>query len=154
MEDQRFEKLLSILLGSIKAIIVFVLFIGFAAVYFIKFYNPADFVKEEAAQIASIESEPEISDEGIHVETGFIADENYELVVANCTGCHSSKLVTQNRATKEGWQNMIQWMQETQNLWELGENEEKIVEYLAKNYAPASQGRRANLQQIDWYELD
>ncbi|MFP4090849.1 MAG: hypothetical protein ACLFUB_11340 [Cyclobacteriaceae bacterium] len=91
--------------------------------------------------------------DGIHVSTGFIADDNYQLVVNNCTSCHSSKLVTQNRATKEGWKKMIKWMQETQNLWDLGENEEPIVEYLAKNYAPEFKGRRAALTNVEWYEL-
>ncbi len=91
--------------------------------------------------------------DGIHASTGLVADGNYQLVVSNCTSCHSSKLITQNRATKEGWTKMIKWMQETQNLWDLGENEALIVEYLAKNYAPEFQGRRAALANLDWYEL-
>ena len=32
-------------------------------------------------------------------------------------------------------------------------NEEKIIDYLAKNYGPVSKGRRQNLQNVDWYEL-
>lgn len=119
--------------------------------------------KEEAERLASNEEKLEKMRadmektrvvDGIHVSTGFIADDNYQLVVNNCTSCHSSKLVTQNRATKEGWKKMIKWMQETQNLWDLGENEALIVEYLAKNYAPEFQGRRAALANLDWYELD
>ena len=76
------------------------------------------------------------------------------MVIANCTPCHSSKLVIQNRATRDGWESMIQWMQETQNLWDLGTNQEIILDYLARNYAPENKGRRANLENIEWYELD
>ena len=91
---------------------------------------------------------------GVHVRTGFIEDDGLMLVVNNCTNCHSSKLVTQNRMSKERWLATIRWMQEAQNLWDLGANEEAIVNYLAKNYAPTSKGRRQNLKNIDWYELD
>ncbi len=91
--------------------------------------------------------------DGIHEPTGFVADQGLELVIANCTGCHSAKLVTQNRATREGWLGMIHWMQATQNLWDLGPNEEAIVTYLAKHYAPSYEGRRRNLEDIEWYEL-
>lgn len=76
------------------------------------------------------------------------------LVVANCSGCHSLRLVTQNRASREGWKNMIRWMQKTQNLRDLGEYESKILDYLSENYAPATQGRRANLEVSEWYELE
>jgi hypothetical protein len=91
---------------------------------------------------------------GIHVESGLIVDTNWELVQATCTACHSAKLVTQNRADSAGWTRMIQWMQETQNLWDLGDNEALIVAYLAKNYPPRKKGRRARLTNIEWYDLE
>lgn len=91
---------------------------------------------------------------GIHVATGLIDDEGLMAVIGSCTPCHSAKLITQNRATKEGWVSMIRWMQASQGLWELGPNEEVIVNYLAKNYAPEKKGRRANLQDIEWYKLE
>ncbi len=56
--------------------------------------------------------------------------------------------VMQNRATKEGWKSIITWMQQTQNLWPLGVNEEPILNYLAKNYAPESTGGRKPLENI------
>jgi len=90
---------------------------------------------------------------GIHQRTGFVEDDGLMLVVNNCTNCHSAKLVTQNRMSKERWVTTIRWMQETQNLWDLGANEEPIVSYLAKNYAPIQKGRRQNLSNIEWYEL-
>ena len=58
---------------------------------------------------------------GIHVRTGLIDAEGLMTVVNNCTTCHSAKLVIQNRMNKERWNATIQWMQETQNLWDLGE---------------------------------
>ncbi|WP_020535653.1 hypothetical protein [Lewinella cohaerens] len=94
--------------------------------------------------------------DGIHVQTGLIYAEGFEIVRATCTACHSAKLVTQNRATKEGWTQMIRWMQATQGLWDLGKNESTIVNYLAKHYAPTEVGRRANLDvaAIEWYILE
>ena len=31
---------------------------------------------------------------------------------------------------------MIRWMQETQGLWPLGEDEDRVLNYLAANYGP------------------
>ena len=90
---------------------------------------------------------------GIHVATGFVNDDGLQTVIASCTSCHSAKLVTQNRATKEGWIGIIRWMQETQNLWDLGNNEAIIVSYLAENYGPEEKGRRDVLSNIKWYDL-
>jgi hypothetical protein len=94
--------------------------------------------------------------DGIHVETGLIYAEGFDIVRGTCTACHSAKLVTQNRATKEGWTEMIRWMQASQGLWDLGANEPVILNYLATNYAPKDIGRRASLdvEAIEWYVLD
>ncbi|MEM7573785.1 MAG: hypothetical protein AAF433_12830 [Bacteroidota bacterium] len=94
--------------------------------------------------------------DGIHLETGLIYAEGFDMVRGTCTACHSAKLVTQNRATKEGWTQMIRWMQQTQGLWELGESESTIVNYLAKHYGPQEVGRRANLEveALEWYVLE
>jgi len=93
---------------------------------------------------------------GIHVRTGLKADPNLKLIIGSCTSCHSAKLITQNRATRQGWQNMIVWMQETQGLPNLGTKEPIILDYLAKNYAPKEVGRRQNLniEEIEWYILN
>lgn len=90
---------------------------------------------------------------GIHLRTGFVEGEGLMTVVTHCTACHSAKLVTQNRMTREGWEQTIRWMQKTQNLWDLGENEQIILDYLAAHYAPEKKGRRQNLADIEWYEL-
>ena len=91
---------------------------------------------------------------GIHVKTGLKDDEGLMTVVTHCTACHSAQLVIQNRMNKERWNATIRWMQETQNLWDLGDNQEVIVNYLVRNYPPTEKGRRENLKNIEWYELE
>nr|WKN37775.1 hypothetical protein K4G66_03515 [Tunicatimonas sp. TK19036] len=94
-----------------------------------------------------------VSTDSIDTATGLIVDNALPIVVGNCTACHSAQLITQNRATREGWHSMIVWMQETQKLWDLGENEAVILDYLEKHYAPENIGRRRNLENIEWYDL-
>lgn len=91
---------------------------------------------------------------GVHVRTGLKDDEGLMTVVTHCTACHSAQLVMQNRMSKERWNATIRWMQETQNLWDLGENQEVIVDYLVRNYPPTEKGRRENLKDIEWYPLE
>ena len=77
--------------------------------------------------------------------------EGRNLVVANCTACHSDKLVRQNRATKEGWRELVRWMQKKQGLWPLDPaTEDIILEYLATHYGRpkvADETRRPALSQ-------
>lgn len=91
---------------------------------------------------------------GIHQPTGLIVDKGVEDVMVNCGACHSLSLVTQNRATRDGWKDIIVWMQETQKLWDLGAKEAVILDYLAKNYAPENEGRRRMLEIEEWYSLN
>jgi len=78
--------------------------------------------------------------------TGFPKTGDWELVRANCVGCHSSKLITQQRGTAAQWLAMIRWMQKKQNLWQFDpEVEKKIVTYLADNYPPQADRRRAEI---------
>lgn len=91
---------------------------------------------------------------GIHLRTGLIEAKGLMSVVNNCTNCHSAKLVTQNRMNRERWTSTIRWMQETQNLWDLGDQEEIIINYLITNYPALKKGRRSLLTEIEWYELE
>lgn len=88
--------------------------------------------------------------------SGFIIAEGMEMVQAHCTGCHSNKVVTQYRATRENWLDRIRWMQKNHNLWELGEAEPIVLDYLAKNYPPRpiQSNRRPPLKNIQWYRLN
>lgn len=98
----------------------------------------------------------DLVENGIHVKTGLKDDVNLGVVISSCTSCHSAKLISQNKATREGWKNMIVWMQATQGLNDLGDNEPLILDYLAKHYAPKEVGRRQNLnvEEIKWYVLN
>ncbi|WP_236262847.1 monoheme cytochrome C [Aggregatimonas sangjinii] len=108
----------------------------------------------EYIEVSEKEAEdPDKIENGIHIRTWLAAGDGLMLVVNNCTSCHSAKLVTQNRMSAERWTATIRWMQETQNLWDLGKNEEPIVNYLATYYAPIGKGRRQKLTNIEWYEL-
>ena len=70
-------------------------------------------------------------------ETGLVIDEHWELVKANCTVCHSAKLVIQMRGEREDWLEIIRWMQKTQNLRQFpGQIEAAILDYLVVHYAP------------------
>ena len=119
-------------------------------------YNPNFFTATpEIETLVSIpvEIDEDRIENGIHVRTGFIEAEGLMTVVNNCTNCHSAQLIIQNRMNTERWNATIKWMQETQNLWDLGGNQEIIVNYLVTNYPVIDTGRRENLTNINWYIL-
>lgn len=128
-------------------ILIFIAVLLFAVLIVVKLKNDSEESVRESKTL-----NPDIV-EGIHQPTGLKDDEGLMTVVTHCTACHSAQLVIQNRMNKERWNATIRWMQETQNLWELGDNQEVIVNYLVKNYPVSSKGRRERLQNIEWYEL-
>ncbi|GGO87940.1 hypothetical protein GCM10011348_42280 [Marinobacterium nitratireducens] len=74
----------------------------------------------------------------------------WEKVRGHCTACHSSKLIIQNHHSRERWESLIRWMQETQGLWDLGADEAVVLDYLAAQYGtpaapPGGMMRRAPL---------
>ena len=76
--------------------------------------------------------------------TGLAIAPGWQQVRAHCGGCHSHALVTSQRADRQTWLAMIRWMQETQNLWQFPEDtENQILDYLASNYPPRPNRRRA-----------
>ena len=124
---------------------------------FVYLNNPSFFdfnAKNETLVSIPVEIDEDRIENGIHLSTGQIDAEGLMTVVNNCTNCHSSKIVTQNRMNAERWNATIEWMQETQNLWDLGGNQEIIVNYLVSNYPVTKKGRRMALTNIDWYELE
>ncbi|MFD2574078.1 hypothetical protein ACFSUS_25805 [Spirosoma soli] len=89
-------------------------------------------------------------------ETGLALDDQLMLVKGQCTACHSSKLILQSHFSREKWIERIRWMQRTQKLWDLGESEPAIVNYLVKHYGPLERtydGRREPLKATKWYKL-
>ena len=76
--------------------------------------------------------------------TGLKMTGDWQLVRNNCVGCHSAKLITQQSGTESHWLGLIRWMQAKQNLWQFEpETEQKIIAYLAANYPPQADRRRA-----------
>jgi len=79
-------------------------------------------------------------------QTGLLIAPGWELVSANCGVCHSHRLVTAQRGDADFWLNTIRWMQKTQGLWPLPEEQEQvIIDYLASNYSESEWGRRPPL---------
>ena len=78
--------------------------------------------------------------------TGLVIDDGWEQVRIHCGGCHSHAIVTSQRADRRTWLDMIRWMQATQNLWQFdAATEAAILDYLAENYPPQPNRRRAPL---------
>lgn len=155
---KREEDFKSLVRTVYKGLVLLFSFVGIIAallLYLMVDPNLAAFKSEETTDYVVVEEIDEDKIEnGIHVRTGLIDAEGLMEVVNNCTNCHSAKLVTQNRMNAERWAATIDWMQETQNLWDLGGNEEIIINYLVTNYPPQKKGRRQALTNIDWYELE
>ena len=52
-----------------------------------------------------------------------------------CTGCHSEMIIAQQGKTREGWDNLFDWMIEEQGMPDLPQDErDKILDYLAEHY--------------------
>lgn len=99
----------------------------------------------------SIETDP---------KTGLVkdADENWKLIKANCSACHSERLLTQQQLDRTNWAKAIKRMQTQENLWDLGANEAKILDYLTTFYGAASKPktqrvRRAQLKLVEFTPL-
>ncbi len=104
--------------------------------------------KDEPAAQSTVapaaEPETAAAEPALDPVTGLVMAQDWEIVRANCTPCHSAKLITQQRGTAEQWLTMIRWMQAKQNLWPFDEQtESRIITYLADNYAPDAARRRA-----------
>jgi hypothetical protein len=136
--------------GSYRTLIVI------CALFIIGLVGCFYFLGEPKTDLVEIEADmddPNRIENGIHVRTGFIEAPGMQETVNNCTTCHSAQLVIQNRMDTESWKSTIDWMQKTQNLWDLGDNEAIIIDYLVQNYPIIDKGRRAALIDVEWYEL-
>ncbi|MEM8507220.1 MAG: monoheme cytochrome C [Bacteroidota bacterium] len=158
--DEISKKQLSVLTNFIVTIVLLIGVVVIGLLYFMNNpdeWNKPDEVPGQAPTENATEEVPKDTistfENALYDTYGLIKDVGVTEVAQNCTQCHSAKLVTQNRLSKEGWEATIRWMQETQNLWDLGQNEEVIISYLAKNYGPDQKGRRQNLTKVKWYEL-
>lgn len=87
------------------------------------------------------------ADQETDKETGLIIATGFEEVKKTCTVCHSPMLITQNKADRDGWLEMIRWMQDKQGLWQLEPDLENVIlDYLSANYGPTAASRRPPLE--------
>lgn len=107
--------------------------------------SPANFQDNLAGLNAVIQTgEQQAIQQHVDEATGFIIDDHWELAKAHCAICHSARHVTLQRGTRQTWLEVIRWMQKTQGLWKLDkETENNLLDYLAKNYGPRENYRRA-----------
>jgi hypothetical protein len=55
-----------------------------------------------------------------------------------CTGCHSSRLVRNQRMTRQQWDETLSWMTERHNMAPLeGEDRARFLDYLTQAFGPA-----------------
>ena len=63
------------------------------------------------------------------------AGEGREFTGAFCGGCHSLNLVTQQGLTRPGWDKLLHWMTEKQNMPPIaGAKRDEVLDYLAANF--------------------
>ena len=155
MKKQNHDKVKHNVKGLFRKIWLVSVILAIVAAALIYFVKDSNLSNEPDTEIVDMPVEVDFDkiENGIHLRTGFIDAPGMTETIQNCTNCHSSKLVIQNRMNAERWKSTIKWMQETQNLWELGENETVIINYLVTNYPPKKVGRRAALTDVDWYQL-
>jgi hypothetical protein len=117
MKDENINKGIRGTYRFIIIICALLVVIAIGSIYF--FATP----KAELVEIKTNTDDPESIENGVHLRTGFIEAPGMQETITNCTTCHSAQLVSQNRMDKERWETTIDWMQEAQNLWDLGDNE-------------------------------
>mgnify|MGYP001799928489 FL=1 len=58
-----------------------------------------------------------------------------DITFAYCAGCHSERIVAQQGLTRDGWEELIEWMVEEQGMGEIEDPDySEIVDYLAAHY--------------------
>ena len=81
-----------------------------------------------------------------------------ELVVKNCTVCHSADIILENHMSRTAWDKTITWMQKEQGLWELNKEVRKIIlDYLSKTQGITNNkfsGRAIRKKSNQMYEFD
>ena len=87
---------------------------------------------------------------------GLPPGEGVDLVLENCTACHSTDIIQKNHMSREAWDKTITWMQKKQGLWELGKNNRKIIlDYLAKAQGVSNNKNKPVRKQTNrMYEFD
>ena len=82
---------------------------------------------------ARAQETPEALPEGPGREEAFYA----------CTACHGTAVIGRSRLTREGWDELMDWMAEKQGMAPLeGEERRVIVDYLARAFPPGTRQQR------------
>ena len=91
--------------------------------------------------LALIASSDRAEDQSITIDPILVEDSEgtWLLVRAHCTSCHSSQILKNLQLPREAWENVIKRMQEEEGLWELGDDESKILNYLVTYFGPRSE---------------
>jgi len=64
--------------------------------------------------------------------------DGYELVFGYCRSCHSLRIVMQQHATRERWEELLDWMVEKQGMAEPpAQDRAALLEYLSVNFGAA-----------------
>lgn len=71
---------------------------------------------------------------GVDKTSGLIMAPGWEVVNGQCNACHTSLIVAQNSGTREQWRETIQWMVDTQGLWDLSDTWDPVLDYLSTYY--------------------
>lgn len=92
---------------------------------------PRDAAPAPVADAAPVDGlDPALIDRS-DVANGLVKAPGRDLLLAHCTACHSTALITQNRMTRQRWDDTITWMQETQRLWPIPPADRaRILDYL------------------------
>ncbi len=69
--------------------------------------------------------------------TGLVVAPGYQIVIANCTACHSARIIIQQGMNRDNWRETIEWMQNEQGLWPISAPTlAEMLNYLATHYGP------------------
>ncbi len=71
---------------------------------------------------------------GVDKASGLIMAPGWEMVKGQCNACHTSLIVAQNSGNREQWRETIQWMVDTQGLWDLSDTWDPVLDYLSTYY--------------------
>ena len=75
-------------------------------------------------------------------KSGLVMAPGWQMVSGQCNACHSSLIVAQNRGDRAFWRETLQWMIDTQGLWDLSDTWEPTLDYLSTFYGPIAFDQR------------
>ncbi len=92
------------------------------------------------------------------LEVNLPEGEGRNLVVENCTACHTASIIKQNRMSRKEWNETIDWMQKNQGMWDLEEAERTVIlnylaEYLGKKENQSFSDSERNQNSNPMYEF-